>query len=52
MFNKKTSYEVNVQGITFWRKKINVDNLKAGDIITFQKEKFISAGKFHLSLFY
>ena len=26
MFNKKTSYEVNVQGITFWRKKINVDN--------------------------
>ena len=38
MFNKKTSYEVNVQDITFWRKKINVDNLKAGDIITFQKE--------------
>lgn len=26
MFNKKTSYEVNVQDITFWRKKINVDN--------------------------
>ena len=26
MFNKKTSYEVNVQGINFWRKKINVDN--------------------------
>ena len=23
-------------------KKINVDNLKAGDIITFQKEKFIA----------
>ena len=26
MFKKRTSYEVNVQGITFWRKKINVDN--------------------------
>ena len=26
MFKKRTSYEVNVQGITFWRKIINEDN--------------------------
>lgn len=26
MFKKRTSYEVNVQGITFWRKKVNEDN--------------------------
>ena len=26
MFKKRTSYEVNVRGITFWRKIINEDN--------------------------
>ncbi len=26
MFKKKTSYEINIQGITFWRKKIDEDN--------------------------
>ncbi len=26
MFKKRSSYEVNVQDITFWRKKINDDN--------------------------
>ena len=26
MLKKGTSYEVNVQGITFWRKIINEDN--------------------------
>ena len=26
MFKKRTSYEVNVQGINFWRKIINEDN--------------------------
>ena len=26
MFKKRSSYEVNVQGITFWRKIINEDN--------------------------
>ena len=31
-------------GDVIFIKKINVDNLKAGDIITFQKEKFISVG--------
>ena len=29
-------------GDVIFIKKINVDNLKAGDIITFQKEKFIA----------
>lgn len=26
MFKKRTNYEVNVQGITFWRKIVNEDN--------------------------
>ena len=26
MFKKRTSYEVNLQGITFWKKKINENN--------------------------
>ena len=26
MFKKRTSYEVNIQGVTFWKKKINEDN--------------------------
>ena len=26
MFKKRTSYEVNVQDVTFWRKKIDEDN--------------------------